>query len=261
VEQPAFPKYIALFEIRHWMASLNESQPKPVSFKEILVRVPEELYSKLEEERLKQGFGSISDYLLHLIALFATAREKPTEKELVSEHIEKLRARIERFVQDELNKRLEVVEVLKRRIIELSEKVDSLEQRISKIETQVKASEAKPREAPTPRKTAIERLREEKVLFESSLPPRIQRDRLFAYLERAGAVVIKLSRERVAVDSEFWLNFKEKLFNEVRSNNEEDLRAILGDKGYELWKALYNDNLIIYDTKLKKWKPLRGELP
>ncbi|MEM1696748.1 MAG: CopG family transcriptional regulator, partial [Desulfurococcaceae archaeon] len=96
--------------------------------------------------------------------------------------------------------------------------------------------------------------------FESTLPPRVDRDRLFASLERSGAVVIKLSRERVAISPEFWEFFKKKL-DEIHTSDEREIQSIMGEKGFKLWKALYSDNLVIYDSKLRKWRPVHGELP
>ncbi|MEM4434006.1 MAG: CopG family transcriptional regulator, partial [Thermosphaera sp.] len=92
--------------------------------------------------------------------------------------------------------------------------------------------------------------------FESTLPPRIQRDAFFSYLEREGAVVLKLSRERIAVDREFWNEFKGRLFQALTSNKDEEIKQVLGEKGYALWRALYDDNLIIFDPKTKAWRQL-----
>lgn len=234
------------------MSSLRLEQDEHV--KELLLKLPRELYHKLEEGAAKQGFSSVSDYIVHILALHL----KPEHEASVS--IEKLRAKLERIIQDEINKGLAVLESMRKQIVEIYERVDSLEQRVEAIESIVKELESRKAEVPAakPRKTAIERLKEEKVLFESALPPRIQRDRLFNYLEREGAVVLKLSKERVAVDPEFWQEFKSKL-NELRSTDEKEIQRILGDKGFSLWKTLYSENLIIYDPKPKKWRFVHGE--
>jgi len=68
-----------------------------------------------------------------------------------------------------------------------------------------------------------------------------------------GAIIIKLSKERVAVDPDYWREFKEKL-NEISTNKEEEIASILGSPGYELWRALYLDNAIYFDPKSKKWR-------
>ncbi|MEM0001930.1 MAG: CopG family transcriptional regulator [Desulfurococcaceae archaeon] len=229
----------------------NEKQ-----FREIKVRIPEDTYSLLEKIVLKEGFSSVSDYVSFII--LNTIKER-----VISEDIsEKLKSKLERYIQDELNKRLSVVETLRRQVMEVYEKMEELEQKINSIESALKEGKIEEKaKVEVPRKTAIERLREEKVVYESKLPSRIQRDRLFSYFERMGVIVIKLSRERIAVDPDFWRDFKYKLLNELNSNREEDILSVLGDKGYELWKTLYADNMLVYDPKAKKWKFIHGEMP
>ncbi|MCY0868202.1 MAG: CopG family transcriptional regulator [Desulfurococcus sp.] len=229
------------------------------SKREIRILVDEALYRELEKRAISEGFSDVSSYILSLI----TARI-PLEKPSL-DSFERLRARLERFIQDEINKSLASIEVLRRQVTDLTQRVEELEDRIKSIEGReaVEAVEAAVEKAGRPRKpgkTGMERLREDKVLFESSLPPRIQRDRLFSYFERMGAVILHLSRERIAVDPEYWREFKEKLFNEVKSSSEEELKRILGDKGFALWKNLYEDGMIVYDSKTRSWKPASGEL-
>jgi polyhydroxyalkanoate synthesis regulator phasin len=215
--------------------------------RELRVRVSEEAYKFLESLAKREGFSSVEDYLVHLV--HTIAREKGLED------FERIKPKIERFIQDEINKRMTALETIRRQVVEIYEKIESLEERLKAIEETVKESSKlveRPREAP-PRKTGIERLREEKVVFESRLPARVQRDRLFAYFEREGAVVLKLSKERVAVDPEFWKEFKSKL-ESLSSPREEDIQQVLGSPGFELWKALYADNLIYYDPRSKRWR-------
>ena len=215
--------------------------------RELRVRVSEEAYKSLESLAKREGFSSAEDYLVHLV--HTIAREKGLED------FERIKPKIERFIQDEINKRMTALETIRRQVVEIYEKIESLEERLKAIEETVKESSKlveRPREAP-PRKTGIERLREEKVVFESRLPARVQRDRLFAYFEREGAVVLKLSKERVAVDPEFWKEFKSKL-ESLSSPREEDIQQVLGSPGFELWKALYADNLIYYDPRSKRWR-------
>lgn len=225
--------------------------------KEIKVRVSEDVYSVLEDLAKKEGYLSVPDYIASLLVNLVRAQRTPSLDELV----EKLKTKLERYLQDELNKRISIVEKLRRQVIELYEKLEAVEQRIGALESSLREVEAEKARTGTevqPRKTAVERLKEEKVVFESRLPARVQRDRLFAYFERVGSVVLKLSRERIAVDPDFWQVFKRKLLEETSSNKEEDILAVLGDKGYELWKALYSDNLLIFDSKTKKWRFLEG---
>lgn len=239
-----------------WMVNVASEHPEKT--REVVLRIREDLYRRLEEEASRQGFRTVSEFILSIVN---TVTRTP-ERDLSSEALEKIRAKLERFLQDELNKRLSILENIRRQVAEVYEKIDSLEQRVGEIEVKLREVESRKVETPIQpkaRKTAIERLREDKILFESTLPPRIQRDRLFAYLEREGAVIIKLSKERVAIDPGFWTEFKNKL-SELSTTDEKELSKVLGEKGFALWKALHNDNLIIYDLKQRRWRPVHGEL-
>ncbi len=229
----------------------NEKQVK-----EIKIRIPEDAYQVLENLAFREGFSSLSDYLTYVV--LSVVRERGISIDFG----EKIRSKLERYLQDELNKRLSVVETLRRQIVEVYEKVEEIEKRINSIESSLKESRKEEKPKPeAPRKTAVDRLREEKIVYESKLPSRIQRDRLFSYFERMGVTVLKLSRERIAVDPDFWRDFKHKLLNELNSNKEEDILSVLGDKGYGLWKTLYTDNMLVFDPKAKKWRFVHGEIP
>ncbi|MEL9908859.1 MAG: CopG family transcriptional regulator [Desulfurococcus sp.] len=227
--------------------------------REIRILINEELYKSLERKALELGFKDVSSYIIEVLSRELFSR---TERTGVEE-LERMRSRLEKFIQDEINKGLTPLENMRRQLAELIQRVDELEEKIKSIEGK---EGAKPGEThgegkvSKPYKTGIERLREDKIVFESMLPARIQRDRLFSYFERMGAVVLHLSKERIAVDSDFWREFKEKLFKEAKTNTEEDLKKILGEKGYLLWKALYEDNMILYDSKTRSWKPVSDEV-
>ncbi|MEM2024737.1 MAG: CopG family transcriptional regulator [Desulfurococcaceae archaeon] len=224
--------------------------------KEIKIELPEEIHSALEELARREGWGSMHELVLSIIANYAR-RERETQRE---DFTEKIRVKLERYIQDELNKRLAGVETLRRQVSDLYDEVDSIKHRLEAMSSTKGRATDRPQQRPSG-KSAIERLKDEKVLFESKLPGTIQRDRLFSYFERTGAVVLKLSRERIAVDQEFWEEFKDKLTSEVSSNKEEEITQVLGQRGYALWKALYNDNFIIFDPKTKKWRFIHSEMP
>jgi len=231
--------------------------------REVKLDLPLELYSELEKLALEEGYSGVSEYIMTIITNFIA-----TSKKTLPEDLSKLKARIERYVQDEVNKRLAVIDTLRSQVAELYEKLDVLQQKLNELELTIQKQkteissgiEEMPR-ARKPYKTGIERLREEKVVFESKLPRKIQRDRLFAYFEREGAVVLKLTRERIAIDPDFWRDFKYKLLNELTTSGEDEIKNILGDKGFVLWKALYSDNAIIYDPKTRRWKFILDKVP
>jgi chromosome segregation ATPase len=233
--------------------------------KELKLNIPMDLYSELEKLAREGGYSSVSEYIVSALVnlVSPTIRQPP-------EDLAKWKARFERYIQDEINKRLSIIDTIRSQIAELYEKLDSIQQRLGELDSTVQEirrwrAEAaeETREQPGARKpyrTGIERLREEKVVFESKLPPRVQRDRLFAYFEREGAIVLKLTRERVAVDPDYWREFKQKLLS-LSTTAEEEIKNQLGDKGFELWKTLYIDNAIIYDSRAKKWKFVLNSIP
>lgn len=223
--------------------------------KEVLVQIPEELYNSLIELAKKSGYADINEYIVYVLETHLG------EKPFPEEALDRVKIKLERYIQDELNKRLAVIENLKKQLTDLYEKIETLASRIDRLEQSSKDQASTPTSREQARKSGIERLREEKVVFESRLPSRIQRDRLFSYFERMGAVVLKLSKERIAIDPDYWKEFKNKLLNELSTNRDEDVLSVLGQVGYELWKTLYSDNAIIFDPRTKKWRFITTEVP
>lgn len=233
--------------------------------KELKLDIPLDLYSKLERLAREAGYSNVSEYILSTLVniISSTTSQLP-------EDLAKWRSRFERYIQDEVNKRLSIIDTLRSQVAELYERLDSIQQKITELDSEIReirmrgvevAEEAGEHPGTRkPYKTGIERLREEKVVFESKLPLRVQRDRLFAYFEREGAVVLKLAKERVAVDPDYWRDFKQKLLS-LSSIVEEEIKKQLGDKGFELWKTLYTNNAIIYDSRARKWKFVLDGVP
>ncbi len=221
----------------------------------ITIELDEETYRKLIERAEAEGFSLISDYIVALIKRSLSV-EKPEIP--VKEVIEKLKPKINRIVQDEVNRYIQVIVDIRKQIADLYEKLDTLSSEVEQLKNRIVQQPQVSRQAPQ-RKTGIERLREEKVVFESTLPPRLQRDRFFKYLEREGAVVIPLERERIAVDPEYWSEFKKILFEEINTDDEDVIKRMLGDLGYELFRRLREDSIIYFDSRRKKWVPASRE--
>jgi len=225
-----------------------------IKTRKITIELDEETYKKLVEQAEKEGYSIITDYIIYLIKR-SIAGEEPVS---LNHIIKKLKPRIERIVQDETSKYLMLINEIRGKIAELQERIEQLSMEIDGLKKQLEQQPSvKPKQAT--RKTGIERLREEKVVFESNLPPRLRRDRFFNYLEREGAVILPLSKERVAVDPDYWEEFKKKLFEELNTSNEEAIRKILGSPGYELFMKLKEESLIYYDPRQKKWLPASKE--
>jgi len=103
------------------------------------------------------------------------------------------------------------------------------------------------------RKSAIEILGEQKVMYESEIAKKINnRDAFFDRLRRDGAVVLALKNQRVAVDRDFWEEFLKKV-EELDTNREDQMKEALGKVGYELLKELSNSALAYFDLVRKRW--------
>ncbi|MET1160829.1 MAG: CopG family transcriptional regulator [Thermoprotei archaeon] len=215
----------------------------------IVIELDEDTYNELVRRAEEEGFSIIADYV---IAIIKRSLAGPTSIN-IDEILGKLKPRITRIVQDEINKYYEMLMSMKKQIGELVSRIDALEQVIEefkkKLEERTRISESRK----APRKTGIERLHEEKVVYESMLPPRLPRDRFFNYLKREGAVIIHLSRERVAVDPDYWRIFSKKLFEEIRTNDEEEIRKQLDNIGFELFRRLRDESVIYYDPNKRRW--------
>ncbi|MEM1675677.1 MAG: CopG family transcriptional regulator, partial [Desulfurococcaceae archaeon] len=193
-----------------------------------------------------EGYSVLNDYILYLI--------KKSIAETINVDVEyvfsKLKNRITRIVQDEFNKYSSIITEIRNQLADVYEKIDSLNKTIEEL----KKSEKTSLKTKAGRKTGIDRLREEKVVFESNLPRYIQSDRFFNYLEREGAIVLRL-KERVAVDPDYWSLFKKILFEEISSDNDDEIREKLGKTGYDLFLKIRDEALIYYDPKRRKWFP------
>lgn len=214
--------------------------------REVRIVIDESLYNALAEEASKRGYESIQQLILSIISEYLSTG---AEGEIT---LDKIRSRVERLVQDEINRRLSDLDSIRSQVADIIERLEHLEERISKIESKSGEIE-RPAKGYAGRKSAMERLKEEKVRFEKDFGPRVDREKLISYFERAGAIVIRTSKERIVVDPDFWEKFKTAIYS-IDSIKEEDIMAKLGEPGFSLWKALYEDGLVYYDSKSKKWR-------
>jgi len=101
-------------------------------------------------------------------------------------------------------------------------------------------------------KTAMDILKEQKLIIESELTGVKNRGAFFAKLEKEGAVVIETAKGRVAVLPEVWEEFKTKLVA-VHDKSEDEIRDKLGKTLFKLFNFLRESGEIYYDAKEKKW--------
>ena len=199
-------------------------------------------------------------------------RVEPVELE---EALRKAIAQLERRLQDMVNPWTAKIDNLSSRVADLVEKLEELEERVKRLEERVQEQRAgaghgapafqhaRPAAAhaahergerrPARRRSAIERLREQGVVFEHEVQWLRDRDAFFERLRREGAIVLELGGERVAVDPEFWENFKEKI-EQLPTANDEEIRVLLTDTQYELFRRLKEQGLIYFDTTKKAWR-------
>ena len=201
------------------------------------------------------------------------AEEKGLRVEPVD--VEKLAARLERKIQDMINPWTAKIDSLSTRVAELQEKLEEIEEKLKSLEKQ--AAERPQHAAAYPqrpsgfhgrfeagerreyrggggrRRSAVERLREQGVVFEHDVQWLRDRDAFFEKLRREGAVILNLGGERVAVDPEFWRNFKEKL-HDLPTANDDEIRVLLTREQYELFRRLKESGLIYFDASEKRWK-------
>ncbi|MEM2207590.1 MAG: hypothetical protein QXG17_02750 [Sulfolobales archaeon] len=150
------------------------------------------------------------------------------------------------------------IDEINRKISHLLEVLEDLSARVQNLEDQIKnlprvSQQAKAEEKRETRKSAMDILREQRMMFESDIASKIKnRDAFFEKLRRSGAVVIELAKERVAVDPEYFSKFVEKV-EKVTVGSDEALSKELSKEDLKLLKALMSSGLAYFDSIKKKW--------
>jgi hypothetical protein len=192
-------------------------------------------------------------------------QEMPTQPSITKSDFTKL----QRMIIDILNPFTAKVDDVSRKISQMIEILEELGIKVSALEKVVEEYRARPiraraeaakevtaREAPPhrERKSAMDFLREQKIMFESDIARRIRnRDAFFERLRRDGAVVLELRDERVAVDPDFWDEFINEL-ESINTNVDDDLKKKMRKDSYILLKALAHSGSAYFDNTEKKWK-------
>ncbi|MEM4009160.1 MAG: hypothetical protein QXZ50_00170 [Ignisphaera sp.] len=235
--------------------------------KTIIIRVDEKTYEELLARAKSEGFLTVSEYARALIAK-SLGREpvakETTEKTEKSTTVtaDKIVQLLERRIQDKINPFTSKIDELNRRYGEFIERLEALEERVKILEEKIvssyQASEksvGKEKKGGS-KKSAIDILREQKVIFERDIATRIRdRDSFFSKLEREGAKIIEGKDERIAVEPAYWNEFIKKI-ESLNTNNDEELQKILDAIDLQLFKKLKESALLVYNTTLKKWQVL-----
>ena len=245
--------------------------------KMIIIKLPYDIYVRLVERSRVEGYKLLSDYIKSIIMKELGLEEYPSRIDRIENQLKEITKRLEslpeidyskietrllRKTQDLINPVTAEISRLSSKIADIVERLESVEEKIGEIEKKVaRISEVSREKREIPhRKTGIERLKEEGAIFESELRWLRNKDRFFAYLEREGAKIIEAKDERIAVDRDFWSKFTRKLFKEISTSNDEQIKIILTKTEYKLFTKLKESGLIYYDSTSRKWKPVSKEL-
>ncbi|MDK6029313.1 hypothetical protein QPL79_08055 [Ignisphaera sp. 4213-co] len=231
--------------------------------KTVIIKIDEKTYEELLAKAKSEGFLTISEYLRALLmrSVGKETQVKETEK-TTSLTSEKLIQLLERRIQDKINPFTSKIDELSRKYGEFIERLEAIEEKLKSLEEKVaiyqqgieKTAAKKAKEIS--KKSAIDILREQKVIFERDIATRIRdRDSFFSKLEREGAKVIEGKDERIAVEPTYWQEFVKKIEN-LSTNNDEEIQKILDAIELRLFKKLKESALLVYNTSLRKWQIL-----
>ena len=223
--------------------------------KTIIIKLSDEEYKEIEEKARKEGYTLISEYIRAVLL----SQSSPSLN--INDIISQISSRLERKVQDLLNPFTAQIEDLKRKTAEIIEKIDEVEskssRKISEEEQKEEKSSKKNIEQSKKegeRKTAMDILNEQGIVFESELKLR-NTDAFFSKLEREGAKIIYLEKERIAMSKDFFDTFVKKL-KEIRTPDPEEAASKLDSKEAKLFKKLVAEASVIFDSDGKYWKLL-----
>jgi len=234
----------------------------------VKIWLPNEDYAILKKLSEREGYETVSDFIASIISSYVKGSVSvggPDEKRLYDNIAKKL----ERVVVDLLNPYTGKLDDIYRRLAVIQE---ILESRQAEADTLRDRETRQQRQAVSRGRTvqqrrgttAMDRLKEEGVVFQEDLSWLRAPDRFFQKLEREGAIVIDLDGERVAVDPAFWREFTRILPDIlVRDPDEASslVEASLGRKhSGRLFLKLVKAGYVYYDEDAGVWT-LSSALP
>lgn len=223
--------------------------------KTIIIKFTEDEYRRLQEEAAKEGYTILSSYIKAKLLLNNSILlpEPNTSNSINTEEITK---KLERRIQDMINPFTAEVESLKRKIAELSEKIDSIQElqnkKTEKTNNVSKQQQQNPQNQQKSKKTLMEILKEKGAMYESELNLKSP-DAFFEKIEREGGKVLITDKERIAVDQEFYANFIKKL-SEVHTSDDVEAQKFLNKQEHKLFQKLRSLGIIYFDSSTKSWK-------
>jgi len=214
---------------------------------ERLTRLEEgELTPRLYERILEIVKSALAESVEKTLTVVGTIETK-------EDTTDKIVQRIERKVMDIINPFTAKVDSIASKLADLIERVEVLEERVEKLEDELKKAKEQVVQKPHHRRTAIDRLKEQGVVFESELRWLRDRSAFFERLRREGAIIFDVKGERVAIHPSFWSKFKDKV-EKLPTAIDDEVRVLLRDTEYKLFSKLREAGLVYYDSSKKAWK-------
>lgn len=226
----------------------------------ISIKLTDEEYKELEEKARQEGYVLLSEYVRSVLF----GRQTPIQNQINvdvnnPEIVNQIVTKLERKIMDYINPFTAQIEEIKRKIADLTEKIEELESSKKSAEKIEKSEEKKQikvevkKEQPQLKKTAIERLQEEGIFFESELKALRDPTAFFNKLEREGAKIMYLESERIAMSQDFYNKFIEDI-SSIDTSDPEEAASKLEPKEAKLFRKLAKEALVIYDANSKGWK-------
>ncbi|WP_338599815.1 CopG family transcriptional regulator [Sulfolobus tengchongensis] len=224
----------------------------------ITIKLTDDEYKELEERARKEGYILVGDFIRALILSPSSYSHN-----VQVDNSQQILPRIEKKIQDMINPFTSQIEDLKQKIAILTERIEALEEKLGEnketskdiSKKSKKGFETKPSniKAETQhKKTAIDILREQGAIYESELKLN-NPDAFFDRLQSQGAVVIATDAERIAIDSNFFDEFKKKITS-IPTADEMEAQKYLSKQEYKLFQRLRQSSIIYFDAESKSWK-------
>ncbi len=230
----------------------------------------EDEYRRIVDEARRRGYAlprdMLKDIILDCLERSGEARGydvKIDERKLA----EAISRRVERTIADLINPFTAKIDEIQQRLADIIESVEASSQKHSQERYDQGRSEyryhSESRRAQWrsseehSQPGAIDRLKQQKVVFESDVSWMRAPERFFRKLEREGAVVLDAGGERIAADREFWSEFKRSL-SEVGIRDPDEaaslVESMLGVKAGELFRKLVKAGLAYYNDEAGVWE-------
>jgi HEPN domain-containing protein len=228
----------------------------------VTIKIDEKLYEELLAKAKTEGLLTVSEYIRVLLMRELGKIKQQPEPEVKSSgvSVDKLVQLLERRLLDKINPFTSKVDEIARKYGELVEKIEAIEEKLKELEEKISMQQIRGPEKTTQgekrerKKSAIDILHEQKVIFERDIASRIRdRESFFNKLGREGAKIIEAKDERIAVEPAFWNEFAKKI-DDLSVQNEDEVRKVLDDIEFRLFKKLKESALIIYNNSTKKWQ-------